>query len=1614
MIGDEFHYIRQRGEPRMRMRWLLPFFFALLLILPMAVSDKSAAASISGGTGTDLPIAAHEQNDVTLLPTAGLTNPGAGTYAFKVNRQLEPVSIVENPSLTGLIVGTEDLTSRLNAFDPHFEFDVDVPYGQESIDITAYSMLQSTITLHLGTETMEPGIPYHLSLTSGSNTFVITTTSNDGNLHVSYTIRVHRAAPSAVDHLSVTASPETARVYNETEWSLSFTPTEPLTHEDKIYLALTPGFTFNFKENNRIYWSGLPAVTVNDIPASAVILTTNTSNEDVLEIWLGEMPASSTANVVLKQGALRNPPTMGSVQFQVTTSKDTTPAVAYGTIAPSSLNVAASNLTASAQNVAYRLTYTARSEISEHNRIYLKVPFHISNEAAETVRLNDTALQHIGSDGNGVYYLTPAKDQIIAADSPVSLEFSPAAGIANSWQSAEPLLIGVSTDDQKQVLDYFPVIYEMDETKPTGGFTVNGGAAKTFSRRVTLDLSATDGTGSGVSGVIVSEDPEFEHTANYPYVPQIDYLLRGSDPVHTLYLKFSDWAGNESDPYTATIQYSSELNLSSLAVDGGYAVFPEVSDEAQHYYIQVPNDVSTLSLTPETNDPDAVLSVSPDVLDANGRITLPSLRPGSNEITITVSKGADHNVYGLTVFRESSPLIGINNGDIVSLGSKEWIVVDKDRRELLLKEVDTGCPDSTDNDGTCHWGVSGSSWYFEGAEADGYVFRPEQPGSIAHYLNHMFWGELGADQSLVQRHPFDQTLYLLNYEAPLADMTRSSFESKVVANVGLLGVDRYEALKAELSAYESEFTYFLMNPIRAESENAHFILAVDSLGHVRYSDAPSAVRPVVYLKPSVSKTTGSGVAGDPYLLAEVAGNADIAKVRVGENDFEYDASTTPPAWSAEVEAESVMLSVIMSDSSSSFRVHDTSPAALSYTVNDNTITIDPLPKGVSTLHLTTTATDGTTRHYDVRIARPALSALDMVLEAKAALDENEIKSDNLSLASVTQNVHLPVIGLHGTTIEWQSDQTAVVDVDGTVHRPPFYGTNANVTLTATIRKGNAWQTKTFELTVLKAEPATADHEAAVAAAKAALTWESIRGWNSAPDRVVSNLALPTKGARGTMITWSSSASSVISPNGTVTRAAYGSGDITVTLTAKLTRGNASALQPFILTVLEEEPETDADAIAVNAAYHALTWLELRQANTDIDSVTSSVYLPSAGVQGTTIQWSSSQPSVIALDGTVVRPSYSQGDALVTLRAVISRGGAYSEKLFVVKVLKLEPTGAEDQTAVERAKVELTEFIHTSYNLGGITTNMQLPATGAQGSSISWISSHTAVVGNDGTVNRPAYSAGDATVTLTATISRGGASVQQLFTVTVVKRAPYPMGEPVTADTNRPMVFNGGIILNLAGASVGSGATVLVTAGATDDMRPGMQVAGSVAHISLSNVTLAPGSTVALTLPVNAAADLSKVGVFDYNESTKQWEALPTSIDPDTRQVTVHISHFSTYGVFEADTAAAPIVSFNEQSQLVLPSVSGISYYYSLDGTEPGRESLLYNPAAKPTIGHTTPVHVVAVESGKRNSSVRAAATLEYVIGQAKSLSDWNKDGKVDSSDMKALLKLIPARRESSE
>lgn len=91
--------------------------------------------------------------------------------------------------------------------------------------------------------------------------------------------------------------------------------------------------------------------------------------------------------------------------------------------------------------------------------------------------------------------------------------------------------------------------------------------------------------------------------------------------------------------------------------------------------------------------------------------------------------------------------------------------------------------------------------------------------------------------------------------------------------------------------------------------------------------------------------------------------------------------------------------------------------------------------------------------------------------------------------------------------------------------------------------------------------------------------------------------------------------------------------------------------------------------------------------------------------------------------------------------------------------------------VEAATTELT------LPTGKITSNLTLPAVTANGAMVTWESSNPNVIAADGTVNRPSYRQGDATVTLTATITARPDDVtirdqirKKTFTLTVEKKA----------------------------------------------------------------------------------------------------------------------------------------------------------------------------------------------------------------------------------------------------
>src|SRR5690606_10287919 len=135
----------------------------------------------------------------------------------------------------------------------------------------------------------------------------------------------------------------------------------------------------------------------------------------------------------------------------------------------------------------------------------------------------------------------------------------------------------------------------------------------------------------------------------------------------------------------------------------------------------------------------------------------------------------------------------------------------------------------------------------------------------------------------------------------------------------------------------------------------------------------------------------------------------------------------------------------------------------------------------------------------------------------------------------------------------------------------------------------------------------------------------------------------------------------------------------------------------------------------------------------------------------------SNTSVIGVNGVVTRPAHEAGDQAVILTATFSDGEATTSKNFVVTVKRLP----NDAQAVELDKIEL--IVH---NINDVRGHLTLPATGANGSNITWHSENTEIITATGEVNRPAHGSGDVIVKLTATITRNAASTTREFNAIV--------------------------------------------------------------------------------------------------------------------------------------------------------------------------------------------------------------------------------------------------------
>ncbi|QOY94287.1 family 43 glycosylhydrolase [Massilia sp. UMI-21] len=116
-------------------------------------------------------------------------------------------------------------------------------------------------------------------------------------------------------------------------------------------------------------------------------------------------------------------------------------------------------------------------------------------------------------------------------------------------------------------------------------------------------------------------------------------------------------------------------------------------------------------------------------------------------------------------------------------------------------------------------------------------------------------------------------------------------------------------------------------------------------------------------------------------------------------------------------------------------------------------------------------------------------------------------------------------------------------------------------------------------------------------------------------------------------------------------------------------------------------------------------------------------------------------------------------------------------VMTLSALSREGVAVFGSRLVQRSDPQVVKAIYDELSLGNtaaVSANLNLPTSAARGATIGWSSSNPAVVSNSGVVTPAAT---DLTVTLSARISKGPASMVKTFTVTVRKAggllAHYP-------------------------------------------------------------------------------------------------------------------------------------------------------------------------------------------------------------------------------------------------
>lgn len=148
------------------------------------------------------------------------------------------------------------------------------------------------------------------------------------------------------------------------------------------------------------------------------------------------------------------------------------------------------------------------------------------------------------------------------------------------------------------------------------------------------------------------------------------------------------------------------------------------------------------------------------------------------------------------------------------------------------------------------------------------------------------------------------------------------------------------------------------------------------------------------------------------------------------------------------------------------------------------------------------------------------------------------------------------------------------------------------------------------------------------------------------------------------------------------------------------------------------------------------------------------------------------------------------------------------------------TGAEAAASAEDTSTAAAEADTAALTLGdtsAVVADLSLPASGTNGSTITWATSDASVVSAAGVVTRPPYGEPAGTATLTATVTRGAVSRPKEFTITVLPEEQSDEGKAQAAVAAVELVHPDDVRGNLTLPSEGLHETTLAWDSSADDV-----------------------------------------------------------------------------------------------------------------------------------------------------------------------------------------------------